>query len=291
MIAGVQLRRVAQALFFASAMLAASGARADADSDERGRALFEQGVEAARAEHWPQALEAFTQAYGVLPRPAILMNVAGAQVQTGRVVAGVASYKKVLASGTLSDEQRGAAVQALAAAEAKLAHVRVVVTAPTSSDQIFLDDERVGAGVELPVDPGAHHVRLLRSSADPQDQAFSVVAGERRDLELSAPPAKPATSLPTTAIVVAGVSVVAFGTSAFLGLTGLSDLSDLRDGCGVASRCAPSDVDAANTKLLASDIALGVGIVTAAVAGYLWFSHGRRPDPAARAALPFGVRW
>jgi hypothetical protein len=219
------------------------------------------------------------------------MNIAGAQVQTGRVVAAIASYKKVLASGALSDDQRAAAEQALGAAEAKLAHVRVDVVAPTASDEVVLDDQRVVLGSELPVDPGTHRLRLVRPGAEPHEETFSISAGERRELHLTGSEPKPSRSLPTAALVVASVSVVTLGTSAFLGLSGLSDLSDLRKGCGAGGTCAPDDVDAARGKIVASDITLVVGLVTAAVAGYLFIAHGRRADPARRSASPLMVRW
>ena len=287
-------RRALQALLLASALLATSAAHADADADERGRALFEQGIEAARAGRWQEALDTFTRAHEALPRPAILMNVAGAQVQTGRVVAGVASYKRALASGALSEEQRTAATRALGAAEATLAHVRVDVDAATPKDEILVDEERVARGADVPLDPGRHRLRLVRPDTKPHEETFTLAAGERRELHVSGAPlatTAPAAAAPTAAIVFAGVSVVALGTSAFLGLTGLTELSDLRMLCGAGSTCAPDDVDAARTKIVAADILLAVGLVTAAVAGYLFLTHTRRAEPVRSSVSPLLVRW
>jgi hypothetical protein len=74
------------------------------------------------------------------------------------------------------------------------------------------------------------------------------------------------------AIVVAGLSAVALGTSAYLGLTGRQELSDLRSSC--APSCTDAQVGPVRTRLTASDVALGVGLVGAALAVYLFAIRG-----------------
>jgi hypothetical protein len=84
--------------------------------------------------------------------------------------------------------------------------------------------------------------------------------------------AEPATIKPRVtfvpAAIAAGVSAVALGTSAVLGLTGRSDLSNLRATC--APTCTDDQVDPVRHRLLFSDVALGVGLVAAGVSIYLF---------------------
>ena len=266
-------------------MLAAEPFARTRTRTKRGRALALQ--QAASSGGSLRALEAFTQAYEVLPRPAILMNVAGAQVQTGRVVAGVASYKKVLASGFRTSSARGRAGPRRGRSEARARACR-----------------RYRADVERPDLPRRRARRRRRRCprpgraprASPYDRPWtrrtrpspsSPGAARRRALR-AAREAGHITAHDGDCWLVSPSSPSARPRS--WASRGSRTLSDLRDGCGVASRCAPSDVDAANTKLLASDIALGVGIVTAAVAGYLWFSHGRRRISRSR-RLAVRLRW
>ncbi len=80
------------------------------------------------------------------------------------------------------------------------------------------------------------------------------------------------------AIVVGGASVALFGASAWLGLTGRSDLSGLRTTC--APTCTDAQVDPVRTRLVLSDITLGAGIVGAAISIYLFARPpGESPSP------------
>jgi hypothetical protein len=145
------------------------------------------------------------------------------------------------------------------------------------------------SGRAFELDPGEHVFRVERPGYEPVERTIVVVQGERdrilrfslRPLTPPAPvpaPARQPTPVPeptprpaeTTyvpAILVGGAAAAAFGVSAWLGVTGRSDLSNLRATCAPA--CASDDVDAVKRKLYASDIVLGVGLIGAAVSAYL----------------------
>jgi hypothetical protein len=74
----------------------------------------------------------------------------------------------------------------------------------------------------------------------------------------------------------AGVALVAFGTEAYFGLSGLSDRSNLEsDPCAKTSSCQQSSVDSIRTKFTVADIALGVGLVSAGLSAYLFLTSPR----------------
>jgi hypothetical protein len=100
-----------------------------------------------------------------------------------------------------------------------------------------------------------------------------------------APKAGGGGSSASSAWVFAGIAVVAFGTEAYFGLSGLSDRSSLENGCGKTQTCNPSDVDSVRTKFTVADIALAVGIVSAGLSAYFFLTH--RSDTSQSARVDF----
>lgn len=71
-------------------------------------------------------------------------------------------------------------------------------------------------------------------------------------------------------IALGGVALVGIGLFAVFGITGKSDVDDLQT---CKPNCSEDKVDSARTKLIIADISLGVGVVAAAVAAYLFITH------------------
>src|SRR5947208_298081 len=55
-----------------------------------------RGLAAAQRGDWIAAREAFARAYALDSRPAVLFDLAGAQTQTGQLLAGAESYRRFL---------------------------------------------------------------------------------------------------------------------------------------------------------------------------------------------------
>jgi hypothetical protein len=72
--------------------------------------------------------------------------------------------------------------------------------------------------------------------------------------------------------------VAALGVFGTFGVLGLTDANRLRATCVPA--CQSSDVDAVHTKLVVADVALGVGVVSLAVATWLGLSALGAPAPS-----------
>ncbi|AKF06274.1 hypothetical protein [Sandaracinus amylolyticus] len=170
------------------------------------RSLYEDGVRAARARQWPEALDAFERSYALYPRPITLMNLAGAQRQTGRLVAASESYRRFLRDA--SERERsdyGAAIEsALAAIDAQIAHATLRVDGLTSADRVQLDGEALDAhalGTEIALDPGEHRVVVARAEQTLLDHPFTLREGERAEVALEIPRAPVREPVPAPAEV------------------------------------------------------------------------------------------
>ncbi len=159
-------------------------------------------------------------------------------------------------------------------------------------------------GKAILVDPGAHTFRYETAGATAVEQKVVVNVGEKlRILDVAfgapakpeAPPPPPPekTGVPTMTWVLGGVAIVAIGTSAIFGIAGLSKRSDLyADPCSDSNTCSQSEVDSVKTKFLVADIAGGIGIASAVVAGYFFLTAPKSTSVGVN-LLPGGgaIRW
>jgi hypothetical protein len=170
-------------------------------------------------------------------------------------------------------------------------------------------------GKPTPVDPGAHVFRYEAHGYPPVEERVVIHAGEKSRLlpvQFGAPAAPAAPSPPpttaapppaessetsgrapqgvrTSAWVFGGIALVAFASEAYFGLSGTSDLSSLRgQPCAKTSSCPQSSVDSIRNKFTIADISLGVGVVSAALATYL-FLAGPAAEPPRPASAQVGL--
>jgi hypothetical protein len=148
-----------------------------------------------------------------------------------------------------------------------------VVDVRVSIDGVVVAESIDGRAIR--VDPGRHVVRFERG-ADHAERIVVAREGERaRTVEatIGAPVVAPRPSpseptgvaspaVPTASWILFGGSAVALGVSAYAGLAAIQQTNQLRDGC--APRCAREDVESAQRKFLISDVALAIGVATAA---------------------------
>ncbi len=182
-----------------------------------------------------------------------------------------------------------------------------------SAVRVSMDGEPIAASLDgkpVFVDPGAHVFRFEAEGQPPTEQDVVVRASEKgRAVEVqfgtepagapaaaagSTKPARKSTpgaasessaEAPFAAWVFAGVALVAFGTEAYFGISGLSDRSVLQaQPCARTATCSPGSVQSIRTKFAVADVALGVGVVSAAVSAYLLLTS-RPPAKAERTAV------
>jgi len=178
---------------FLTAMLAPTAlAQSEADT-ARARALFQQGLDAARAEHWVDARDAFVQSLDIAERPSTLLNLAAAQVQTGQLVEGAASYRRFLEIATEAREaaHRAQAQAALDALAPRIPHVIVRVQGLADGDEVRLDYQVLlpaALGTPTAVDAGSHEVAVLRSGRSVASQRFQLAEGQSVEMTLDTTP-------------------------------------------------------------------------------------------------------
>jgi hypothetical protein len=126
-------------------------------------------------------------------------------------------------------------------------------------------------GRPIEIDPGVHTLRMEAAARAPIEQTLLVREGEKnRDLlftleERAALPPRRERTLPVSSLVLGGVSLAAFGAGTYFGLTGLSRWNQCHDGA-----CTASDESFVDARWIATDIALGVGLIAGAIATYLF---------------------
>ena len=152
------------------------------------RALFEEGVAAAGGSRWADALSAFERSYEIAPRSTTLLNLAGAQVQLGQLVAAAESYRRLIRdAGSNARERRlrDQAREALEALEPRIARLTLRIAELDDGDAITLDEAEVAhalVGVATPVDPGSHRVSVRRGRAEIGTASVTLSEGESRDV-------------------------------------------------------------------------------------------------------------
>ncbi len=177
-------------LLFTIPATAAEPARQPTAADVKlANEISKTGLEKVKANDFEGARDAFTRAYALNPLPTTLANLAGAEAQTGRVVAAVAHYKQVLENPAgMPTEQVELLKSALRAAEARLAHIRISITGRKPSDRIELDGTNLTPSeldVDRVVDPGKHLVRVVRGSSEAAKAEVELRDGESKPVSLA----------------------------------------------------------------------------------------------------------
>ena len=163
-------------------------------------------------------------------------------------------------------------------------------------------------GMPFPIDPGEHALRYETSGYPPIEEHIVIRTGEKnRVLKVrfaqekapAPPPAAPTPApeaseasrgIPLPVWIFGGVAVAAFASEAYFGLSGMSQFNGDNSGDGkCAPHCGQAEVSSVQTKFLAADVSLGVGLVSAGLATY-FFLRPRESKPAPEAAIEFAPR-
>ncbi|MFK7988891.1 MAG: tetratricopeptide repeat protein [Sandaracinaceae bacterium] len=156
------------------------------------RAHYTDGVRASQQQDWEGAREAFQRGYDVAPFAPIVYNLATAQAETGRLVAAAENYRRFLrrCSTAESPDTRADATELLGQLEPRIARARVEVAGLGASDVVELDDvalNRAMLSAPIPVDPGAHVLRVLRRGEEVGLTPFRVAEGGHESVALTVP--------------------------------------------------------------------------------------------------------
>ena len=226
---------------------------ASKDQEAEARRLFREGDKLYAEGDYEGAVTAFEKAYELSRKEALKYNMANAYERLGRYEA------------------------ALSALRDYLPH-----TKPEEQDAVRRRIEKLEKRVE------DQRLKAQQAEAGTTSSPAPAVAP-------SSPPPAPAdvppadqSRAPVLGYVVLGVGAVGLGVGTFFGVQALGDKSDAEDACVDSNggrRCsvaAQDAVDGAESKALIADISLGVGIVAAAVGGYLVLSSGSGKSATSR---------
>lgn len=262
--------------------------------EERRTALYRAASEAAAAGRWAEAKAQLTEALAIRSSPKVLYELGQAEEQLGQVASALGDYVRALEGARAAGESDvvAAAEQARAAVEARVPHVRVVVSGPgAGAASATLDGKPAVLGAAIALDPGTH--ALVVSAPGAREVTTSVAIGERQQLdvpvrlEAAAPVAAPAgagasvgasppapaasggSSWRTVSLVVAGVGVVGLGVGAGFGVESMSKHSDAQKACPGAT-CA----DASGAGLWRDAVSAGNVSTAAFVVGGVLLAGG-----------------
>jgi hypothetical protein len=177
---------------------------------------------------------------------------------------------------------------------------------------VWLDGEQVARrldGSEVEIDPGPHTVRFEHAGSAQVEQQIVINVGDRHRIVLAtfssagAPlPAaltSPAPPEPVTPegrrslllpIALIGVGAAGVGVASYFWLSGLADHSSMGTGCAVTHSCSQSAVDAGQAKLVAGDVAGGLGLVAAAIGTGILVFGSSHPQAGAAGGAMIGIR-
>ena len=177
------------------------------------REQFREGMGHAQASRWQDAYAAFSRAYSLVRRPLVLLNLAGAEEQTGRLVQAAEHYRQFLREVTSGREaqQRPVAEQGLARVEPRIPRARFMLAQARSTDSYVLDDQPISAavmGTALPLDPGAHTLVVRSDGSEIGRIAFTLAEREAKDVLVSVTrPTQPVALVPRADAATANTRV------------------------------------------------------------------------------------
>ncbi len=201
--------RACVALAFAAVLTTGSSAYAQNEANRaQARELGEKGSQALEKKDYAQAETLFTQAETLYHAPTLLLGLARAQANQGKVLEAWEAYHRIILEGAppganpiivRAIEDAKTEIESVAGKRAK---VTLTVTG-ADSPKVTLDGVLVptaGLGLERPVNPGKHAVHAEAAGMKAGDGSFTVEPGKRttftlaleRETAVVAPPPVPA---------------------------------------------------------------------------------------------------
>lgn len=162
-----------------------------AERSAMARALFADGLTAARESRFVEAANFFERAQALRPAPGIAYNLASALAQVGRLVSASELLQWVIRHPETTGEMRLAAEATIGQITPRLATVHVVVSGPTEGVVLLLDGaplQYAAVGVDVPLDPGPHRLEAMRDDAPIAERDVELVEGALERVEIEVPP-------------------------------------------------------------------------------------------------------
>ncbi len=229
------------------------------------RTLFQRGQTAYAQGDYDSAIEQWSRAYELDPRPLLQFNLSQAHERLGQLPEAITALERYLDSADPNDEHQADARARLSALRERLGRTSIRVVGGPEGATITIDDEDRGRTPRpdpIAIAPGSHRVVVRAAGYEEFTSTVVVSAGQSVEVPVSMAAVASADSssdeLPVVPIVLFSAGGAALIAGAVMGGVALSDAQN------VTSRTS-SEADAARGLALAADITMGVGVAAAAV--------------------------
>ena len=296
---------------FAAVVLFAIPARAQPES--AAQVLFEEGRRLVAAGDVAAGCAKLAESQRLDPAGGTLLNLAACHERLGKTATAWAEFNDALAQAKRDgrDDRVAETTRRIEALTPRLARLTVTVESAAASLEVKIDGTALGSaswGTAIPIDPGDHDVRASAPGNHPWSSHLTIAPGASQSVvvpplvrqaapaasALRAPAEKGAHGREIVEWSAAGIGVVAIGIGTYYGFVALSRKNDSDRACSV-SGCTANGLALAreaNTSAWASNVGIGVGVASLAVATILLLTT---PDskPQALVVLPGGIggRW
>jgi hypothetical protein len=267
--------------------------------------LFREGRSLIAAGDYPHACPKFAESLRLDHAPGTLLSLADCEEHTRRIATAWGHFRELSRELPRADERQPFADQRAAALEPRLPHLTVRSSSSLPSVvKVWRDDQeldRASLDVALPVDPGIHTVMVSQGDQVLYRIEVEVLEGQSRTI--SAVPSGYSEPGPTMSArriagwITGGLAVTALATGAYFGVSAVVNNDTAACAGGSCTSAASAQTyDDARSQARVADVALGIGLVATATAGYLLFTSRKSDAPptssARLASLALGrVTW
>ena len=148
--------------------------------EQEANARFQAGLRYYDAREFEPARLAFTQAYSVLPKPGILINLALSELYSGHELESITHLEQYLADPSAPADKRDRAQRTLDEAMKKTSHLSLK---STPGSEVKVDNKLVSLST-VHVMPGAHTLEA-RAGDKSKKESVTLAAGEKKEVDLS----------------------------------------------------------------------------------------------------------
>jgi hypothetical protein len=207
--------RVARAAAFACAALALApiASAQPLTAEDRAREAFTRGLDLEARGDGPGACAAFRESLTFVRELGPVRKVAQCDARDGRVLAAAEGLRELLSRLPAEAADRAAIEAELAAAEARVAKLRLAVRADAPPALVVrVDGKTVTPGARaIDLDPGEHEIAVSAHNAPPKLVRVALAEGQTSTVEV--PPASDDVPRPvrSPALKIAGITVLSIG--------------------------------------------------------------------------------
>ena len=173
------------------------------ESSRAARALFERGLEHVDAQRWQDAEQSFRQARVLRDSPVIRFNLAVTLIELERLLEAQTMLAALAQDASIPAELREQSQRWLTTAETRLPKLVVRIDGSAEGASVTIDGRALAEeqlGIELPLDPGAHTVGLMRDERELEVRQIALAQGSLQVVVFTvAPTAAPAPDAATVA--------------------------------------------------------------------------------------------